>query len=198
MASFTGVLRRLPSPELRRRLRRSLPWVLLAVLVGCGSSSTIRVLDARPVDRPLDRIYAVVFQGQLDGNHAEQLRRALTETFESRSAAFRVSVITGLELDDTSLKADIARFAPDGILLLKPIAGLLGSAGSYNVTYEAKLLAPNSGRPLWQARLRNEGAPVGIGSRMRLSARDLARHLTWDHLLKEKPDDELLTEGESE
>ena len=183
------------------RLRR---WAillpaLLVLAVGCGSSSSIRVIETPSTARPLDRIYAVVYQGQLDGNHAELLRRALVETFQPRTSAFRISVIAGLELDDSVIKADIERFRPDGILMMRPIGGLLYSAGgSYNVTYYAAVLEPKGGRAIWRAKLRNEGAPIMVGPRMGLTARDLARHLTWDHLLREKKGDELMEVEEPE
>jgi hypothetical protein len=166
---------------------------VLVLAAGCGSDSSIRIIESPTAPRPLDRIYAVVHQGQLDSFHALHLRNALIRTFQPRTTAFRVAVITGLELDDSILKADIERFRPDGILMMTPIGGLLYSlGGSYNVSYSAKVLEPKQGRVIWWAKVRNEGAPVMVYQRMLLTARDLARHLTWDHLLRERKGDDLM------
>jgi hypothetical protein len=179
-----------------RRPRTRL-WVFCALIAtaGCGFSSSIRILQTPNAAEPLDRIYALVYQGQLDRNHAEKLRAALVATMQPRTTAFRVMVITGLELDDSQIRADMEAFRPAGILMMKPTGGLLAPVGgTYNVTYLATVLEPRSGRVLWRAKLRNEGAPVMLGARMELSARDLARHLTRIHLLREKQDDELMNE----
>jgi hypothetical protein len=121
----------------------------------------------------------------------DKLKNALTEVLQPRMTAFRASIVTGYELDDRVLEADIQRFRPDGLLVMRPKDALLSPAGALWVVYDATLLEPKEDRVIWKARLRGEGY---VSRRVRMMAHDLGRRWTRSGLLKRLENDELLEE----
>lgn len=169
-----------------RAVRRASALATLAVATltlapGCASSqATVPVIHSRPAVVPLDRAYLVVFQGQLDAVRTERLRQALGDALAPRTTALVTMVVSGLELDEPTARADIDAFHPDGVLVIKPTGAASRQPGEGDddaVTYDVAVLAPKGKRTVWHASLVSEGGPG-------LMARDLVDHLTAEGLLR--------------
>lgn len=171
-------------------------WGLLIAtalaLGGCAAEQPeVKVIRSRSDATPMDRVYILVFQGQLDRDHADrdwnranEVRQALAEAFQSRVAALATMVATGLELEKGPARADIDAFHPDGVLVIKPAAGVVTQPDAPpQVTYDVALLEPKLERTTWRAMLVSEAGPQTM-------ARDLVRNLAWEGLLHRKPGDE--------
>lgn len=159
--------------------------LILLFLSGCvTSSSSIGILQNARVTRQFTRIYIVVHQGELDWYYAEYLRKALVDAFQPHTLAVAGVVLTGLELSE-SVEPEVEKFAADGVLVIKPIGGLLvQGGGSQKLTYYATIIEPKTGRLLWRARPRNEGAPIMFRERSRLTAADIVNALIGDGALQ--------------
>lgn len=123
------------------------------------------------------RAYLVVFQGPRAADGAEKLRQALTDALQPRTSALVSMLVTGLELDEPTARADIDTFAPDGIILIKPTGEVSQQeGGAESVTYDVVVKAPKEKRVVWHANLVSESGPE-------VMARDLVDNLTTAGLL---------------
>ena len=159
----------------------------LSALPSCAfSEASVKHIERGEISKPLDRVYLLVFQGEVDRYYAEKLRLVLAEAFRPHTGAVTTFLVTGLELDDSAVEADIYRFHPDGILLLKPVGGHRNAMGGLDrVHYAVTLVESNKRRTLWRAKATNEGSPIRMGTRMELMATEIVKNLVWDGVLRE-------------
>jgi hypothetical protein len=167
------------------RSRQLLTAAALALSSACASSSQeVKVIHSQAAATALDRVYVVVFQGQVDWDRAEKLRQALAEALQSQAGAVATMAVAGSELDKGPARIDIDAFKPDGVVVVKPASGVTPKeGGGTSVSYDVMVLDRKLERTLWRAMLVSEAGPE-------LMAQDLVKHLGFDGLLARKTGDE--------
>ena len=153
----------------------------LALASACATTeSEVPVIHSRAAVTPIERACLVIFQGQLGADRVERLQHALTDALQPRISALASMLIAGQGLDESSVRADIDAFGPDGILLIRPAGEIVHEeGGSESVTYDIVVRAPKEKRDVWHANLVSESGPE-------VMARDLVNHLTTAGLLARK------------
>jgi hypothetical protein len=131
---------------------------------GCYSSS-IRVVQMIPVDKPRQRLYVLVHEGAIESWYAGELSGEMSTALTGRLVS-KTAIVTGVEFDKGPLDRDIAAFQPEGVLLLKPIG--TRSGGKYGrvryLSYEATLVEHPSNRPIWAAKAEVSGEHVAVSA----------------------------------
>jgi len=140
----------------------------------------VPVIYSRAAPTPIARAYLIVFQGQVGAERSEKLRQALGDALQPRTSALVSMLVTGLTLDEPSVRADLDAFAPDGVVTIKPAGGSSRQEDSSDsITYDVVVDAPKEKRTVWHASLVSESGPE-------VMARDLIEHLTTAGLLVRK------------
>jgi len=153
----------------------------LALASACATTeSDVPVIHSRATVTPIARACIVIFQGQLGAARVERLQRALSDALQPRVSALVSLRIAGQGLNESTIRADIDAFGPDGILLIRPAGEVVHEeGGAESVTYDILVKAPKEKRDVWHANLVSESGPE-------VMARDLVDNLTTAGLLVRK------------
>jgi hypothetical protein len=158
-------------------------------LTGCGPSA--KVSSAKAPDAKaqlLTRTYLIFPEETIDESYATNLSAALSKELAARGVKAGASVLTGLELDDTAIQAEIQKFNPDSLLVID----LLGGTMYYNqlvyMTYSATLVVGD--RRVWKAKIESDpGAISNQKMHMREIAQQLVLQLVKDGYVRGLPGD---------
>jgi len=156
-----------------------------SLAVGCYSTS-IRVVQRVPTDRPRDHIYVIVYEGGAPTPYGIQLARAIVDALGAHVGERRGRVLTGIEFDTSFVDQEIDRFGAQAVLALKPLGSRTGRYGEIlALTYGATVTEHPSNQPLWAAKIEISGAawPEAIVD----AAAKLVGALASDHMIPPAP-----------
>jgi hypothetical protein len=156
---------------------------LLVAVTGCGATASISAARDSSEQRAFRRVYVAVDQGNVDPEFAETLHDALARELGSRGVLVQARVLTGLELDERTVDADVKAWHPDGVLL----AAFAGGSGAYGdidqATYDVSLIDAASGRRIWRARVSSRKVFGSRAGMMEETASRIGERLEQDHLI---------------
>lgn len=155
--------------------------VVASLAAGCYSTS-VRVVQRVPTDRPRDHIYLIVYEGGAPASYGMQLARALVDALGAHVAERRGRVLTGIEFDTSFVDQEIDRFGAQAVLAVRPLGSRTGRYGEIlGLTYAATVTEHPSNQPLWAAKIDISGAawPEAIVD----AAATLVGALANDHLI---------------
>jgi hypothetical protein len=136
----------------------------------------------------LERAYVIFPEETIDQSYAMNMSAALNKALAERGVKTGARVLTGFELDDAAIVAEIEKFKPDGLLVID----LLGGTTYYNqivyMTYSATLVIGD--RRVWKARIESDpGAISNQKMHMREIAQQLVLKLVKDGYVRGLPGD---------
>jgi hypothetical protein len=165
------------------RFARSLAAILLILPAGCGASASISSVRDSSAGARFGRLYVAVDQGNVDPEFAQALNHALDAQLQLRGVTVKTRILSGLDLDENALDADVKAWRPDGLLVVN-FAGGSGTYGSIeNATYNVSLVEVASGRRIWRAQVSSHRAFGSSTGMMEETASCVGERLAQDHLI---------------
>lgn len=164
--------------------------LLCGLALGCGPTakvSSAQAADVKP--QLLTRAFAIFSDQIIEESYAKNLSQSLTNELSARGVHAGARVLTGLELNDAAVRAEIDKFNPDGVLVIDLVGG---TTTQFNqivyMAYSATLIIDE--RRVWKARI--EADPGAISTQkmqMREVAHQLVLQLVKDGYVRGLPED---------
>ena len=172
------------------KLSRLISGLVMAALLfcfGCASVSIETVRDKNFTGK-ISKMYVLInANSQLENAYFQCLKNALDAQMQSRGISSMSRINSRLELDETKFLKEIASYAPDATLLLRPTGGTKFQDGTTkNVTWDASLLNKERKRRIWRANIKDQSSAGFYKLRMDKVAETIFNNLETEGLV-DKP-----------